>query len=210
MNRPSMKECGCEEPHVRRRIVLTGGPGAGKTAVLEMVRQVLCKHLWIVPEAAGILFGGGFPRGAALAQRQAAQRAIYFVQRELETGTASEDLAIALCDRGTVDGEAYWPGPGDLWSAVATTKAAELRRYDAVIHLRTPRPHQGYNHANPLRVEEVEEALAIDERIAAAWANHPRRHLVPAAADFLEKASRALAILRGEMPECCRRHLHVP
>src|SRR6476620_6626339 len=33
----SMTACGCTEAHERERIVLTGGPGAGKTAVLEMV-----------------------------------------------------------------------------------------------------------------------------------------------------------------------------
>ena len=95
-----MKDCGCQEPHERRRVVLTGGPGAGKTAVLELVRQSLCKHLWIVPESAGILFGGGFPRGGAVIQRRAAQRAIYFVQRELEESVATEDLAIAQEHRG--------------------------------------------------------------------------------------------------------------
>jgi len=31
-----MKPCTCTLPHQRRRIVLTGGPGAGKTAVLEL------------------------------------------------------------------------------------------------------------------------------------------------------------------------------
>ena len=30
-----MKTCACTTPHRRKRIVLTGGPGAGKTAVLE-------------------------------------------------------------------------------------------------------------------------------------------------------------------------------
>ena len=33
-----MTPCACETPHERRRIVLTGGSGAGKTAVLELVR----------------------------------------------------------------------------------------------------------------------------------------------------------------------------
>ncbi|TAJ21598.1 MAG: hypothetical protein EPO68_04380 [Planctomycetota bacterium] len=205
-----MKDCGCQEPHERKRVVLTGGPGAGKTAVLELVRQSLCKHLWIVPESAGILFGGGFPRGGAVVQRRAAQRAIYFVQRELEESVATQDLAIALCDRGTIDGEAYWPGPDDLWSAVGTTKTAELKRYDAVIHLRTPRNDSGYNRDNPLRVEEASEALSIDERIASAWSQHPRRHIVPSAADFVAKAQAAIALLRQEMPECCRRHMGVP
>jgi predicted ATPase len=30
--------CACAEPHLEKRIVLTGGPGAGKTAVLELIR----------------------------------------------------------------------------------------------------------------------------------------------------------------------------
>ena len=54
--------CECAEPHERRRVVLTGGPGAGKTAVLELIRQSFCTHVKVLPEAAGIVFGGGFPR----------------------------------------------------------------------------------------------------------------------------------------------------
>ena len=57
-----MKPCGCAAKHRRKRIVLTGGPGAGKTAVLELVRQEFCAHVQVRPEAAGIVFGGGFPR----------------------------------------------------------------------------------------------------------------------------------------------------
>lgn len=29
-----MRPCACREPHPLKRVVLTGGPGAGKTAVL--------------------------------------------------------------------------------------------------------------------------------------------------------------------------------
>ena len=68
----------------RRRVVLTGGPGAGKTAVLELIRLFFCVHVRTLPEAAGIVFGGGFPRSDRQVLRQAAQRAIYHVQRELE------------------------------------------------------------------------------------------------------------------------------
>lgn len=205
-----MKDCACQEPHVRKRIVLTGGPGAGKTAVLELIRQSLCKHLHIVPESAGILFGGGFPRGALIGERQAAQRAIYFVQRELEACAESSDVAIALCDRGTVDGAAYWPELGSLWTSVGTTIDAELRRYDAVVHLRTPHLQLGYNHANPLRIEHADEAMAIDDRIAVAWSAHSRRFTVDSSAEFIDKASRAIAILREQMPDCCRRHIEAP
>jgi predicted ATPase len=31
--------CECAAVHERRRVVLTGGPGAGKTAVLELIRR---------------------------------------------------------------------------------------------------------------------------------------------------------------------------
>jgi len=152
-----------------------------------------------------MLFGGGFPRGAAPHLRSAAQRAIFHVQRELEATTESEALAIVLCDRGTVDGGAYWPGPGELWSEVGTTLAAELARYDAVIHLRTP--IAGYNRQNPLRTESDGEARAIDDRIAALWASHPRRHEIAAERDFFAKAAHAIRVLREELPPCCSEHI---
>jgi predicted ATPase len=187
--------------------VLTGGPGAGKTAVLELIRQAFCEHVKILPEAAGILFGGGFPRGDTPGLRRPAQRAIFFTQRELEATADAANPAIVLCDRGTVDASAYWPGPEDFWAAVATTLEEQLRRYEAVIHLRTPRPESGYNQGNPLRVESAAEAAAIDERILRSWERHPRRFIVEEAPDFLGKAARALDTLRGELPECCRRHV---
>lgn len=201
-----MVACACTEVHPPKRIVLTGGPGAGKTAVLELMRKTLCEHVKAVPEAAGVVFGGGFPRGDELEVRRAAQRAIYFIQRELETATLATNSAIALCDRGTIDGFAYWPGPDDLWAALGTSHDAELARYDAVIHLRTPSLDGGYNRQNPLRRESAAEAAAIDARIAEAWAGHPRRYEVGSMPDFLAKAARVVQIVRSELPECCRRH----
>ena len=202
-----MRRCDCSEIHERRRVVLTGGPGAGKTAVLEMIRQHFCKHVKVLPEAAGILFGGGFPRGDSPGARQAAQRAIFYIQHELETIADLENPAVVLCDRGTIDGTAYWAGAGDLWTSVGTTIEAELRRYDVVIHLRTPTATNGYNHSNPLRKESAEDAEVLDRRILCAWETHPRRFIIESSADFLDKAARALEILRREMPECCRKHI---
>ena len=204
-----MKTCACNEPHhERRRIVLTGGPGAGKTAVLELIRHSFCSHVRALREGAGIVFGGGFPRGERVEARQAAQRAIFYVQRELENVADAENSAIVLCDRGTVDGAAYWPGPEEgLWASVGTTLEEQLRRYDSVIHLRTPGAGSGYNRRNPLRIESAKEAIAIDERIARIWEGHPRRFVVEAAADFLSKAARTVEILQGEMPDCCRYHV---
>jgi len=205
-----VKPCECHETHDAPRIVLTGGPGAGKTAVLELVRQYFCKHVMVLPEAAGILFGGGFPRGGPPAFRRAAQRAIFYVQRELEATGEAGNAAVIVCDRGTIDGAAYWPGPEDFWSAVGTTRAEQLERYHAVLHLRTPPAETGYNHDNPLRIESAAEAAAIDARIALAWEGHPRRFVIEPTPDFLSKAARALALLRDEVPACCRDHAVMP
>lgn len=205
-----MIDCGCTDTHPMKRIVLTGGPGGGKTAVLALVQQSLCKHLRVLPEAATVVFGGGFPRDATPEAQRAAQRAIFHIQRELEAAAAGPDIAIALCDRGTVDGLAYWTGPGELFGEVGTTLDAEIARYAAVLHLRTPAASEGYGHQNPLRIESAGEAHAIDQRIAAAWARHPRRFEIASTPDFLAKAARAVALLRAELPACCQRHIPIP
>jgi hypothetical protein len=159
----------------------------------------------VLPEAAGILFGGGFPREPDARTRRAAQRAIYYVQRELEAAADDGNVALLLCDRGTVDGAAYWPGPADFWPEVGSTLERELERYAAVIHLRTPQATD-YNRSNPLRIESAQQAEAIDNAIAQAWAGHPCRFAVESTADFLTKARRALEILSAQLPECCRDH----
>lgn len=202
---PSCSDCRCSALHQTQRVVLTGGPGAGKTAVLELIRKAMCAHVRVLPESAGILFAGGFPRRNTVGVRRAVQRAIFYVQRELEASVEG-DVAIALCDRATVDGVAYWPGPNDMFASVGTSLDEQLARYHAVIHLRTPSADNGYNHANPLRIESALEAAAIDEKIAVAWGRHPRRFEVPASQDFLAKAAAAIELVRALLPACCREH----
>lgn len=205
-----MNPCPCRETHTGKRIVLTGGPGAGKTAVLELIRLSFCKHVRVLPESAGILFSGGFPRAREGELLRSGQRAIFHVQHELERAAVAADgnAAVVLCDRGTVDGAAYWPGPDTLWQGVGTTLEAQLSRYEAVIHLRTPSENGGYENAsNPLRIETAAEARAVDARIAEVWSQHPQLYTVQAAETFLHKAAEALEILRGLMPECCRAHI---
>lgn len=200
-----MNNCACTATHQPRRVVLTGGPGAGKTAVLELVRQTMCDHVEVLPESASIVFGGGFPRGSGLPLKQAAQRAIFYVQRELEAAASSNgEPAIAVCDRGTIDALAYWPGPGSFWDAVDTALDEQLARYAAVIHLRVPSLEQGYNHQNPLRIETAEQAQAIDLRIAEAWSQHPCRYEIAASQRFLDKARAAIDLLHTLLPACCK------
>ncbi len=194
-------------------VVLTGGPGAGKTAALAVVSQTFCEHVTVLPEAASIVFGGGFPRGASDAARKCAQRAIFAVQRELENGVIEDPDSVATvicCDRGTLDGIAYYPGHADdFLRERGTTLEEEIAKYAHVIHLRPPREGQGYDHSNPLRVETAAESRAIDARIEAAWASHPRRTFVESSVDFLEKVAKVIALVREELPPGCR-HGHPP
>ncbi|HEX7669800.1 MAG TPA: ATP-binding protein [Polyangiaceae bacterium] len=201
----SRPPCVCHIEHEPRLVVVTGGPGAGKTAVLELVRRQFCEHVVVLPEAAGILFGGGFPRTNARSARRAAQRAIFHVQRELERLTLSTShAAVILCDRGTLDGLAYWPGePETFFQDLSTTAEEEFACYSAVIHLRTPSLQDGYDHTNPLRVETARQAHAIDARITGAWKAHSRYTVIPSESDFFTKASLALAAIAAEVPGCC-------
>lgn len=188
-------------------IVLTGGPGAGKTAILEIVRHASCEHVVVLPETASVLFSGGFPRGDLPCERRAAQRAIFYTQRELERQAVESGRAsVVLCDRGVLDGLAYWPRDGapGLLDDVGVSRSALLAHYTAVIHLRTPTIETGYDHANPMRTESVDEAQEIDARIAAAWAGHRDLHEIASTHDFLEKVRRTLAILAAYVPEDCR------
>lgn len=198
--------CTCTElPAEAPRIVVTGGPGAGKTALLEVLRRMFCDHVVILPESASILFGGGFPRRPSPAAHEAAQRAIFRVQHEIERLTVEEHRAVVvLCDRGTVDGSAYWDAePDRFWNELGTTHDRELARYAAVFHLRTPADGDGYDRSNPLRIETPEQAAYRDHRILEAWAGHPSRTIIPSHASFLEKLATAVAAVRPLIPASC-------
>jgi predicted ATPase len=177
-----------------KKIVITGGPGAGKTAILEMIKKLNLPSTTILPEAASILFNGGFWRLESATARASAQRAIFHIQTEMETLAEEENKwNFALCDRGTLDGLAYWPFAEELfWSMAHTNLNQELSRYYAVIHLRTPMNNQGYNHQNPLRIENALTAKIIDDKIASIWKGHPLYKSFDSQDNFLMKSQQAI------------------
>lgn len=204
------RRCACTETHLLTElIVLTGGPGAGKTAVLEFVRKVFCEHVAILPEAASILFGGGFWRLESSSAKKAAQRAIYHVQEEMQSLVRDEGRwALGLCDRGTLDGLAYWPGPEqDFYGTLNTSLEKEYSKYKAIIHLRSPSLTNGYNHQNPIRIETAEAAAIIDQRIHEVWKSHPNYFLIESTTEFTEKIQKATNHIQTLIPECCKSHL---
>jgi len=65
------------------------------------------------------------------------------------------DHKILVCDRGTVDGAAYWAGPPEeYFKSLKTTLEAEIKRYDYVIHLESPNGHY-YDYKNPVRMKNL-------------------------------------------------------
>lgn len=183
------------------KIVVTGGPSGGKTTLLEMLKKELGQQAVLVPESASILYRGGFPR---LKEKKSAikiQRAIYYVQKELEQmlAEAHKKSKVIVCDRGSLDGIAYWPNTEkNFFSSLKSTRKKELARYDWVLHLDTA-SRAFYDQTNPLRTETHSQATELNEKIKRAWREHPRRFIIPQTDDFLSKVSLAFNLIHGIM-----------
>ena len=184
--------------------MLTGGPGGGKTTAADLFRREIGEQVVIVPESATLLFSGGFPRCAEPSGIFAAQRAIYHVQRNLEdVQSALYPERILLCDRGTVDGGAYWPGrPHEFFAALGTTLDHELARYDGVIFFESAAVGgMGIEGGNPVRHESLQQAVALDTKLRRLWSRHPRFVLVRHNASFLAKINFGLTELTAMVAE---------
>lgn len=188
----------------RCRIALTGGPGGGKTTAADLFRRELGERVVIVPESATILFRGGFPRSRQDDARRAVQTAIFHVQRNLEdVQSALFPDRILLCDRGTIDGAAYWPGGDDgFFRRMGTTLEQELERYDAVVFFETAAAAGiAIEGGNPTRIETLAEARELDRRLRVLWSQHPHFTLIPHSQSFLQKLGVGLARLQSLVTE---------
>jgi predicted ATPase len=176
-----------------RRIVLTGGPGSGKSTAAAFLAREFVDDLWVLPESATLLYKGGLPRASSDLGQQVSQRAIYTVQRSLEEATLLQHPdRVQLCDRATIDGAAYWPdGSDDFFRALGTSRAAELARYDAVVFMHTAAMMPaGYERDMDVRNEDTDEAIELDRRTHALYADHPVFIEIESSASFLDKLTR--------------------
>jgi len=175
------------------RIVLTGGPGAGKTYLSQRLVAQSAGRLVLVPEAATQVYTALQTRWDLLdaAGRRQVQREIYRFQVEQEDRVAAEHPGkILLLDRSTVDGSAYWPeGADEYWKDLKTTLAAELRRYDVVIWLETAAAIQIYDgsESNPCRFEDPDAAIHSGQVLKELWRDRADFHIVDAYIDLDEK-----------------------
>ncbi len=186
-----------QNPHACR-IAVTGGPGGGKTTAIDLFRREIGDGVVMVPEAATMMFTGGFPRYSEPAAVRSAQHAIYHVQRNLEDIQSSRyPDRILLCDRGTIDGAAYWPeGEGNFFESLGTSLEAELSRYDGVIFFESAAVGGlGIEGGNPARLESLGEAAQLDARLRSLWSRHGRFVLVHHNESFFKKITIGLAVL---------------
>lgn len=170
--------------------MLTGGPGSGKSTAAAFLAREFVDELWVLPESATLLYRGGLPRAETERGQQVAQRAIFTVQRSLEEATALQHPdRVQLCDRGTIDGAAYWPdGDESFFRSNGTSHARELSRYDAIVFMHTAAMlPAGYERDMDVRTEDRDEAIELDRRIHALYADHPQLIEVASHASFLDK-----------------------
>lgn len=182
------------------RIVLTGGPGGGKTTAADLFRREIGEKVVIVPETATMLFAGGFPRVGEPKARAATQQAIFHAQVALEDiQGALYPGRVLLCDRGTTDGAAFWPEEAaqGFFDTLNTTLDEQLARYDAVIFFESAAVGDiSIEGGNPVRTESNEQARRLDIALREVWSHHPHFHFIPHSTSFFAKLQDGLAKLQ--------------
>jgi hypothetical protein len=164
--------------------VLTGGPGGGKTTLMRELRaEDPDARRWLMAaEAAPLLFQAGLRADA-----RGFQAAVVRLQAALEDAVLGSAAAgrVLVCHRGTLDALAYWLRGGrdadDFFGLLRTSRAAQLRRYDAVLDLETAalgvaRHYRRWPEAH--RPEDVALAAETDRLCRRAWEGHPRYALI--------------------------------
>lgn len=180
------------------KVAVTGGPSGGKTTLIEALKKEFGTRVKVVPEAASILYKGGFPRVKTYEGFYHAQKAIYATQKELEDlRSKTHANSLIVCDRGSLDALAYWPDTHEnFFSTVHSSELQELARYNWVIHLDTA-TEPDYDTTNEVRTESFLEALALNEKIKTSWQNHPQRIIITSEIDFFSKMEKATLVIEA-------------
>lgn len=190
------------------RIVLTGGPAAGKTTLISRVlKEFKQEDGWkviTVPETATELISGfGIrPFGNCVSMEDFQ----YFViedqlhKERLALKAADmvpEDNVLIIYDRALLDDKAYITDEQfkTTLAFFGKTEAQIIAGYDAVLHLVTcaKGAEFAYNFGNAARYESVEAAREKDDLTLRAWGGHPALYIIDNSVDFQDKINRAVA-----------------
>jgi len=213
-----------------RKIVITGGPCAGKTTGMTWIQTTFEKMgytvLFLSEPATEMMTAGITPgRCSTPMAYQQFQMKLQF-EKEKVFERAAEDIAggdrilhkvLIVCDRGFMDNRAYMT-EGEFDQVVrdlGTGREELLDSYDGIFHLETAAKNAlaFYGNANnAVRSETPEQARALDDRLLEVWAEHPRHYVIENLGGFEEKMRHLIAEIAaclGEQqpPEIRRRFL---
>lgn len=189
-----------------KRIVLTGGPCAGKTTALVKIIEhfsSLGYKVFIIPEVPTLFSQAGMDyltdNYAFFYEGEKATLEMQIALEDKFTRIAEtiEEPTIIVCDRGTMDISAYmkpamWQ---DITLALSTDSERLRTRYDAVLHLVSAADgaEQFYTTAtNAERTEGLELARELDKKVISAWSEHPRLRVINNHENFDTKINRVL------------------
>lgn len=196
------------------KIVITGGPSAGKTTGLSWVQNAFTKlgyTVLFVPETATELISNGVAPWTCRSNLdyQKCQMRLQLDKEQVFEQAAKAMKAekiLIVCDRGTMDNKAYM---NELeFSQLLTefqTDEVQLRdSYDAVFHLVTAaKGAEKYytTENNKARTETVAQAAALDDKLISAWTGHPHLRIIDNSTDFEDKLKRLIAEIRSFLGE---------
>lgn len=195
-----------------KRIVLTGGPCAGKTTALVRVIEHFSSRgykVFTLPEVPTMFTQAGMnyltPNKAFFYEGEKATLEIQLALEDkfLKMAQACEEPCVIVCDRGTMDISAYMQP--EMWERLCkdvgyTTQQLRDDRYDAVLHLVSAADgaEQFYTTSNNASRNEAadEQGLAIarmlDKKVIEAWAGHSHLRVINNQEDFNRKLNRVL------------------
>ena len=182
------------------KIVITGGPGGGKTTAIDLFRREFIDEVSVVPESATTIFSSGIRRGKNEIEIKAIQRSIYELQKNMENLISTQNPADALiCDRGTLDGLAYWPNSEEsFFKIINSSFEKELSQYSAVIFFQTAACSGGdITSNNPYRSEDNDEAINLDHRLQEIWKKHPHFYLIKSNESFADKVAEGVNTIKS-------------
>ena len=184
------------------KIVLTGGPCAGKTTTITKIEEHLIEkgyHVLVVNECATEMIKGGIrPFGDNKTNVYDFENEILNLQlykekryKDFLSKYPDDTKIIILYDRGSVDIKAYL-GEENYNKMLEENNLDNddlLNEYDLVIHMTTvaAETENKYSNAtNKARVEEAKEAIDLDKRTNEAWSKHKNLKVAPVC-DLLEE-----------------------
>ncbi|MHB8958936.1 MAG: AAA family ATPase [Candidatus Limnocylindrales bacterium] len=128
--------------NARPRFVLTGGPGGGKSTLIEELRvdPTWADRFVAWPETVSFARFAGIQPTEKLFERVVVNLAVA-LEDALDRALDPTDRRVILCHRGSLDALAFWRqrgwSPGEFYAFTRTTREGHYARYAGVIHLVT-------------------------------------------------------------------------